>query len=274
MIETEGPCPSLCKCWACFWLAGTSPSNINGLGRIRGTRPQTMVCITVMFHSAGMRFIKRCIIYETCWDKRCCRSAKPCFKLPVLRAHEDWKRSEGYRHWRHAKLCSAQSTGQSRWCRQLLTVLCLMHFVVGKSEFPKNYFFKGRMTPLTRYYKFSISWIETKNSVWHCYVITLIWLKMSFLLRVILLSFLPFLLFFFFFWMFNTSISCPALNWEHSRQSQKKNNLFLARLVVHFCCHIHSCLACDMRPCSLALCCILATHLSISPSCFFERAEQ
>lgn len=139
----------------------------------------------------------------------------------------------------------------------------------------KNYFFKGRMTPLTRYYKFSIRWIETKNAVWHCYVITLIWLKMSFLLWVIPLSFLPFLFFCcFFFWMFNTSISCPALNWEHSRQSQKKNNLFLARLVVHFCCHIHSCLACDVQPCSLALCCILATHLNISPSCFFERAEQ
>lgn len=112
-------------------------------GKVRGARPQSMVCITVMFHPAGMRFIKRCIIYETCWDKRCCKSAKPCFKLPVLRAHENWKRSEGYRHWRHAKMCSAQSTGQSRWCRQLLPVPCLMHFVAGKSEYQKNTFSKG-----------------------------------------------------------------------------------------------------------------------------------
>lgn len=139
----------------------------------------------------------------------------------------------------------------------------------------QNYFFKGRMTPLTRYYKFSIRWIETKNAVWHCYVITLIWLKMSFLLWVIPLSFLPFLFFCCFFFLdvqYINILSCLEL--RTFQTIPEKNNLFLARLVVHFCCHIHSCLACDVRPCSLALCYVLATHLNISPSCFFERAEQ
>lgn len=85
----------------------------------------------------------------------------------------------------------------------------------------------------------------------------------------------PFPVFFFGFFLdvqYINILSCLEL--RTFQTIPEKNNLFLARLVVHFCCHIHSCLACDVQPCSLALCCILAAHLNISPSCFFERAEQ
>lgn len=114
-----------------------------------------------------------------------------------------------------------------------------------------------------RCYNFSIRWIETKKLFWHWYVITL-WFDWKCPFCCDWFHFRFSLSWLFFFWLVNTSVSCPALNPEHSRHSQK-NKLFLARLVVHSHCHVCSCSAWDVRPCKPVLCYILVvTYLTVS----------
>lgn len=126
------------------------------------------------------------------------------------------------------KLCSGQSSGAGSYFNNYL-----IHFLVGKSEFHRTRLFQRENDKLMRCYNISIRWSKTKFSFWHWYVITL-WFdwKCPFCYDRFLFHFSPI---FFFFWLLNTSISHPALSWEHSGHFQNKK-LFLAGLLVQSHC--------------------------------------
>lgn len=184
----------------------------------------------------------------------------PVLNTQLKQAHEIWNylKAAGT----DAMWSCAQRNPQVRAGMQAaLPLFHLTHFLVGKSEFHRTRLFQRENDKLMRCYNFSIRWIETKNSFWHWYVLTL-WFDWKCPFCCDRFHF-HFSLSWFFFCLVNTPISCPALNEEHSRHSQK-NKLFLARLVVHSHCHVRGYSACDVRPCHLVLCYILVvTYLTI-----------